>query len=255
MDRIEVSQVNRICANCGMNGHNTGSSICSLYGIQVRPVYRSRCSRCYQPGHNRSNRRLCSLYNEYRDYYYVTHTGVISRNRRIDLVKDLMRELRRNLVVFTQTPSFEPHEFEQFHRWIRIIDAYDFNNITETELSRCEYFVDRIDFSINNYWNIHYQRSSSSLRNTPELREKRNVNVVTRADLDLNGVEYECNICYENKEHKTACEFDCNHQFCIDCVCGIIKSCIQIKCPMCRNNIYGITCNDETNVNKIIDVL
>ena len=101
MDRIEVSLVNRVCANCGLNGHPTGSSICALYGINVRPVYRSRCSRCNQPGHNRSNRRICSLYNEYPEYYYLTHTGVISRSRRIDLVKDLMRESRRNLIVFT----------------------------------------------------------------------------------------------------------------------------------------------------------
>jgi len=254
MDRIEVSLVNRICANCGINGHSTGSSICALYGINVRPIYRSRCSRCYQPGHNRSNRRLCSLYNEYPDYYYLTHTGVISRSRRIDLVKDLMRESRRNLIEFTQS-RFEPHEREQFHRWIRIIDSYDFNNITETELSRCEYFVDRLEFSIDNYFNILYQRSSSSLRNIAELREKRSVNVVIRADIDLNGVQYECNVCYENKEYKTACEFDCNHTFCVDCVCGIIKNCIQIKCPMCRNNISGIICNDETNVNKITEVL
>jgi hypothetical protein len=70
----------------------------------------------------------------------------------------------------------------------------------------------------------------------------------------------DCSICYENKEFNTFCEFGCNHQLCVNCVCALIKSRSDnihkpVKCPLCRSNITTVKCHNETQYNSIHAVL
>ena len=81
MSRIEVTRENIVCAVCGAHGHNTGAFGCPFFGQPAPRIYNSRCSRCNQPGHNRSNSRLCSLYDQYPDYCYLTNDDIVVRRR------------------------------------------------------------------------------------------------------------------------------------------------------------------------------
>ena len=81
MSRIEVTRENLVCAKCGAHGHNTGAFGCQFFGIPSPLIYNSRCSRCNQPGHNRSNSRWCSLYDQYPDYCYLTNDDIVVRRR------------------------------------------------------------------------------------------------------------------------------------------------------------------------------
>jgi len=70
----------------------------------------------------------------------------------------------------------------------------------------------------------------------------------------------DCSVCYENKIFNTFCEFGCNHQLCLDCVCALIKSRSDnidnpVKCPLCRSNITTVKCHNETQYNSIHTVL
>jgi len=70
----------------------------------------------------------------------------------------------------------------------------------------------------------------------------------------------DCSVCYENKIFNTFCEFGCNHQLCLDCVCALIKSRSDnidnpVKCPLCRSNITTVKCHNETQYNSIHAVL
>jgi len=77
MTTIQVSQENLVCSKCGKNGHNYGDPICDMYLVPGPLFYKTKCSRCNQPGHKRNNQNKCSLIRQYPDYTYgVSQLGV-----------------------------------------------------------------------------------------------------------------------------------------------------------------------------------
>lgn len=67
---IEVTQENKVCAKCCSRGHNKNETICRYYTVDMPDHYKTKCSRCNQPGHKRNNRSKCSLLHQYPDYVY-----------------------------------------------------------------------------------------------------------------------------------------------------------------------------------------
>ena len=77
MTTIQVSQENIVCSKCGRNGHNYNEPICDMYLLPGPLLYKTKCTRCNQPGHKRNNQNKCSLIRQYPDYTYgVSQLGV-----------------------------------------------------------------------------------------------------------------------------------------------------------------------------------
>jgi len=70
MTTIQVSQENLVFSKCGRNGHNYYDPICDMYLLPGPLLYKTKCSRCNQPGHKRNNQNKCSLIRQYPDYTY-----------------------------------------------------------------------------------------------------------------------------------------------------------------------------------------
>ena len=67
---IEVTQENKVCAKCCSRGHSKNETSCRYYTVDMPDHYKTKCSRCNQPGHKRNNRSKCSLLQQYPDYVY-----------------------------------------------------------------------------------------------------------------------------------------------------------------------------------------
>lgn len=68
-------------------------------------------------------------------------------------------------------------------------------------------------------------------------------------NLDINQ-DCECNICYEEKKVSDFTKFNCNHEFCKDCVINTIKSrrnANNICCALCRTEVKSV----ETKTNEV----
>lgn len=82
MTTIQVSQENLVCSKCGRNGHNYNDPICDMYLLPGPLLYKTKCSRCNQPGHKRNNQNKCSLIRQYPDYNCEYHNSNITTRSR-----------------------------------------------------------------------------------------------------------------------------------------------------------------------------
>lgn len=64
---------------------------------------------------------------------------------------------------------------------------------------------------------------------------------------NLNIKETDCSICYEKLEMKNTVQLNCEHQFCMNCICGYFKNnMLSPTCALCREPIINInTTNKE----------
>jgi hypothetical protein len=68
-------------------------------------------------------------------------------------------------------------------------------------------------------------------------------------NVDINQV-CECSICYEERKVSDFTKFNCNHEFCKDCVINTIKSrrnANNIYCAFCRTEVKSV----ETKTNEV----
>ena len=66
----------------------------------------------------------------------------------------------------------------------------------------------------------------------------------------------ECAICLEMRFGYNV-KTDCGHSFCGKCMCDTVKArkTIAICCPMCRNNVLGIDCQNRMTVGNLVNIL
>ena len=62
--------------------------------------------------------------------------------------------------------------------------------------------------------------------------------------------QIECSICYNTTDKVNCVYFDCNHEYCFDCVKQLVNN-KHKNCPYCRDKIKNITCYTEENYNKL----
>jgi hypothetical protein len=63
----------------------------------------------------------------------------------------------------------------------------------------------------------------------------------------LNLTELECSICYNKIEQQSLVQLNCNHQFCVDCICSYFEASSTIpSCALCRENISNINVTNKT---------
>ena len=315
MSTIQVSQENIVCSKCGKNGHNYNDSICDMFSLPGPFMYKTKCSRCNQPGHRRDNKNKCSLIGQYPDYNYGdivsqlvigTHVITIPRESIIRIpirpraqARPIIRtnettklnSLRNRIQEFNQVInriSKFPHNrsnsilngvilhdlfkkkydeiiFTKFKEPLFDIDTLlqevtcDDDLKPPINVSAIRERLESIGRGIDDFVNTYYLNFKDDIIGDVILFTKRNIKVIHLTD--LNGkTEKQCNICLETTELKFACEFECNHQFCVDCVCDFIKSCSNtikksMNCPICRSSISIIKCYDETQTQKIDKIL
>jgi len=68
----------------------------------------------------------------------------------------------------------------------------------------------------------------------------------------------ECNICYNSTENAEFIRFNCNHDFCKECVKGILKACNTPegpKCAFCRSQITCMTYKSAEVKTEFVDLI
>jgi hypothetical protein len=295
MSRIEVTRENLVCAKCGAHGHNTGAFGCQFFGIPSPRIYNSRCSRCNQPGHNRSNSnsRWCSLYDQYPDYCYLTNDDIVVRRRptvlrEYEYVPDESPEpvrllpSREPVVLPTRQPIVPPEPAPVVRSEVieRITNK---NRITGNLISTIGRDApnDKILNQAKQWYNLlkSIKRTDMSQLTDVELtkhetyvnsfyklivdygfvRPKRNITVIkVHKKFEPSS---ECCVCLLNKNYSHYCELNCKHNnICTVCLSTmIIKGRrtidVPIKCSLCRCNVTSITCFTEENARIISESL
>ena len=91
------------------------------------------------------------------------------------------------------------------------------------------------------------------IRDEPNNNDNNKLNIISTVkndeNLDINQV-CECNICYEERKVSDFTKFNCNHEFCKDCVINTIKSkrnTNNICCALCRTEVKSV----ETKTNEV----
>ena len=91
------------------------------------------------------------------------------------------------------------------------------------------------------------------IRDEPNNNDNNKLNIISTVkndeNLDINQV-CECNICYEERKVSDFTKFNCNHEFCKDCVINTIKSkrnANNICCALCRTKVKSV----ETKTNEV----
>lgn len=68
----------------------------------------------------------------------------------------------------------------------------------------------------------------------------------------------DCDICYETYDKTKFVKLNCQHDFCKDCIKGILNSCNSIegpKCAFCRDKITSMTFNNQTVKSEFDDLI
>jgi len=63
----------------------------------------------------------------------------------------------------------------------------------------------------------------------------------------------ECSICYESVEKLKCVSFECEHEYCINCVEQMLNK-KHNTCPYCRKQIKKISCYTEEEYNKLVTI-
>ena len=95
---IEVTQENKVCAKCCSRGHSKNETSCRFYTVDMPDHYKTKCSRCNQPGHKRNNRSKCSLLQQYPDYVYRSNRHVQEQQTQPEILSQ------------PEIESFEPNQ-------------------------------------------------------------------------------------------------------------------------------------------------
>jgi len=129
----------KVCSKCGFNGHNRDE--CHIRNNDYyMPGFRNKCSRCDQPGHNRNNRRKCSLFEQYRNNNYLDILFQnVSQQRQINLPEPLPINVINSLLVKVQIYCLEIQNILEYNDSIVGINnfniisrlLYDVNNAKE----------------------------------------------------------------------------------------------------------------------------
>jgi len=316
MTTIQVSQENLVCSKCGRNGHNYGDPICDMYLVPGPLFYKTKCSRCNQPGHKRNNQNKCSLIRQYPDYTYgVSQLGVLQLvpgTHVITIPREPIRRIpiRPRPIARTQETTILNsirYRIQEFSQVISIIKTCNYHNryntntgipmlrimfknvlnaklivnkfekplfnidtllqhvtcdddlIPPINVSAIRDTLENIGRDIDCFVNTNYSNYKNIIIGDVILFTKRTIKVIHLTDL-YGKTPKECNICLETTGLEFACVFECNHQFCVNCVCEFIKSSRNtinkpMKCPMCRSSISIIKCYDETQPQKINKIL
>jgi hypothetical protein len=311
MSTIQVSQENIVCSKCGKNGHNYNDPICDMFSLPGPFMYKTKCSRCNQPGHRRDNKNKCSLIGQYPDYNYGdivsqlvhgTHVITIPREpiiripirpraqarpiipthetTKLNSLRNIIQEFNQVINRMSKFPhnrsnsilngvilhdlfkkKYDEIIFTKFKEPLFDIDTLlqevtcDDDLKPPINVSAIREKLENIGRGIDDFVNTYYFNFKDDIIGDVILFTKRNIKVIHITELNIKTAK-ECNICLETPELKLACEFECNHQFCVDCVCDFIKSCSDtirkpMNCPICRSKISIIKCYDETQLQKI----
>jgi hypothetical protein len=96
--------------------------------------------------------------------------------------------------------------------------------------------ITNLDYVYTRYLN-HYYNNNNEGKFTIETQV-----VVEESKVETTC---ECNICYNSTENDQFITFSCNHDFCKECVKGILKACNRPeegpKCAFCRSQITFMT--------------
>ena len=288
MSRIQVTRENIVCAICGKNHYR--STDCEFYGIARIPMYKSRCSRCNQHGHNRANRQKCSLYVEYPNYNYLRNSN------NVDVRRSNTTDSPRSVARRSSSPRPQPETVVHHHH--PVVDEEVINGgIAAQRQTRLQFRQDMLNTIIKvktlllqvilNTNNtilidrcIHFrsriltiEEKIYELNDTELIIQATYINDVTRyllyiinppkRELELIKIVYdfyeppsECCICITDTDYNSFCELNCKHKVCVSCMFSLIKSNKYsinkpINCPLCRCNITSLSCYEDKDIIKI----
>jgi hypothetical protein len=102
--------------------------------------------------------------------------------------------------------------------------------------------ITNLDYAYTRYRNHYYNDYNNDNDNDSEGK----FTIETQVVVEQSKVETacECNICYNSTENAEFIKFSCNHDFCKECVKGILKACNTPDgptCAFCRSKITFMT--------------
>lgn len=230
--------------------------------ILNRDRSRHKCSFCHHEGHNITtcNSNVLTSLNNYLIYLKSEFTIMNDGNRVLSIkafenyLYDYSIQSENNIKLlkfigcrFYNTRLRSMLQIVINQMILRLYDI-DINWITFHEYNFVpfnQHTPVRISYVLHgillNYENQHYN-NLEELNNSPNFK-------IQLSNCE-NTLSNECSICYNTFEKKNCASFDCNHDYCIDCVKQLVNN-KHKNCPYCRDEIKNITCYTEENYNKL----
>jgi hypothetical protein len=84
--------------------------------------------------------------------------------------------------------------------------------------------------------------------------ERQSIDIICK-NIEISEEQQNCCVCIETLEKDEICRFNCGHTFCGNCINNIMKTQINISCPMCRTNITNIIVQKKSIQEKLLETL
>jgi hypothetical protein len=118
--------------------------------------------------------------------------------------------------------------------------------------------IERIIFREMVYALLFSEMIQTIREESRESRENRKLNILSLIETNNNMDENcECNICWDEKEKNKFVKFNCNHEFCKDCVIKSLRSEQRDKpcCALCRTEVKSITSRTSLVKNELAEFI
>jgi hypothetical protein len=146
--------------------------------------------------------------------------------------------------IYYDLPRLIPIETEEFIPFPAILN--DINNITNDS----EFLMEIIDYLQSSNFISHQPRYQTEIEIEVEETEMFK-NITPNCDCD-------CDICYNSFDTQQFVKLKCSHEFCKECIKGILKSSDLIegpKCAFCRTKITTLICKSHDIKEDIYHVI
>jgi hypothetical protein len=110
------------------------------------------------------------------------------------------------------------------------------------------WYIDRTpDYHIDAY--IHREDGLSTAH-----YERDSIYIICK-NIEISEEQKNCCVCIETLEKDEICRFNCGHTLCGNCINNIMKTQLNISCPLCRTNITNIIVQKKTIQENLLETL
>jgi len=110
------------------------------------------------------------------------------------------------------------------------------------------WYIDRTpDYDIGAY--IHREDGLSIAH-----YERGSIDIICK-NIEISEEQQNCCVCIETLEKDEICKLNCSHTLCGNCINNIMKTQVNISCPLCRTNITNIIVQKKTIQENLLETL
>jgi hypothetical protein len=215
------------------------------------------CSLCKNQGHNK---RTCNIsLNRTTTSYINFETICATQVMRINTIDEFKNWLIENY--YDDQELLRGFTYKKIRYTtsepIDAITEYIFNTYKDSSIQLTNPDIEHYDEPIQMGGILFsYIMNLLSMNQEENITENRDLLLSIENNNESINKYIECSICLDEKKIKSFVKFDCNHEFCKDCVIQTIQICKSnnLCCALCRSNVKSIITREKKVYKELYEI-